>query len=570
MPTSADPPAPLEGTRSGRRTRRRAESRLVTAACSGTSSERNAIISSRKPSRMTVPITRSSRAEISVGEVDVRRRVAADVRRDAAALVRVGQHVVAHVADAGRRCRRTAGAVVGTAESSTTSPCLLICGGVSDDDAGRAPRGAFWRFDDARVGAARRRRRPAVSMSVSSLLELLGLLLLLLRPAVCCGLELVGLLLQRRRLLPAAGRPAAAATSACSLELVALRAGARRPAAPAELFCRCELRRPAAASAAACCCELRRPAAWSLLGLLGEPPRLLGERASCAADLGLPRAHVGQPGAAAGPTRSGSSAGRARSGAPGPARARRAARARGRAAGSSPARASRLALAAVARSRLQPGLLGLEPAPAAPAAPPPCALEVGLLAPGAGRPARSSGRLLLSSWRLLVLERGCSCSSSCCCCSSCFCCCRQRASASAPGRLCSDVRLVVLLGVLLARRGHRVEVRGDLQRAVVADAEAGGDQVVGLPLGGLRGRGADVLLAELEREDRDDQRHQERQRHRPRPRPGAAYGRRPAAHSAGRGLAPRAQEGRQRQPGDPVPEQAEEGGQQRDRRRARR
>ena len=42
-----------------------ADSRLVTAACSGISSDRNATISSRKPSRITVPITSSSRAEIS-------------------------------------------------------------------------------------------------------------------------------------------------------------------------------------------------------------------------------------------------------------------------------------------------------------------------------------------------------------------------------------------------------------------------------------------------------------------------------------------------------------------------
>ena len=42
-----------------------ADSRLVMAACSGMSSERNAIISSRKPSRMTVPITSSSRSVIS-------------------------------------------------------------------------------------------------------------------------------------------------------------------------------------------------------------------------------------------------------------------------------------------------------------------------------------------------------------------------------------------------------------------------------------------------------------------------------------------------------------------------
>ncbi len=73
-------------------------------------------------------------------------------------------------------------------------------------------------------------------------------------------------------------------------------------------------------------------------------------------------------------------------------------------------------------------------------------------------------------------------------------------------------RLVVLLGVLGARRRRRVQRRGDLERAVVAHAEAGGDQVVGLPLGGGRVGGADVLLPELEGERRDDQGDQEGQR----------------------------------------------------------
>src|SRR5215470_3800529 len=42
-----------------------AESRLVTAAWSGTSTDRNAIISRRNPSRITVPITSSRRSVIS-------------------------------------------------------------------------------------------------------------------------------------------------------------------------------------------------------------------------------------------------------------------------------------------------------------------------------------------------------------------------------------------------------------------------------------------------------------------------------------------------------------------------
>jgi hypothetical protein len=43
----------------------RANSRLVTAAWSGISNERNAIISSRKPSGMTTPSTSSSQSVIS-------------------------------------------------------------------------------------------------------------------------------------------------------------------------------------------------------------------------------------------------------------------------------------------------------------------------------------------------------------------------------------------------------------------------------------------------------------------------------------------------------------------------
>ena len=59
-----DAPAPLE--RGGEHPKAAAaDNGLVTAAWSGTSSERKAIISSTKPRRITVPITSSSRAEIS-------------------------------------------------------------------------------------------------------------------------------------------------------------------------------------------------------------------------------------------------------------------------------------------------------------------------------------------------------------------------------------------------------------------------------------------------------------------------------------------------------------------------
>ena len=63
--------------------------------------------------------------------------------------------------------------------------------------------------------------------------------------------------------------------------------------------------------------------------------------------------------------------------------------------------------------------------------------------------------------------------------------------------------LVLLLLHRRVGRGGRVQVDPDQQRAVVAHAEAVGEEVVGLALGGVRGRRADVLLPELQREDRD-------------------------------------------------------------------
>ena len=43
-----------------------ADNTLVIAACSGTKMDRKATINSRKPSRITVPMTSSSRSEMSV------------------------------------------------------------------------------------------------------------------------------------------------------------------------------------------------------------------------------------------------------------------------------------------------------------------------------------------------------------------------------------------------------------------------------------------------------------------------------------------------------------------------
>ena len=78
--------------------------------------------------------------------------------------------------------------------------------------------------------------------------------------------------------------------------------------------------------------------------------------------------------------------------------------------------------------------------------------------------------------------------------------------------------LLQLLGLFLlaleavARLRWGTELRRDEQWPVVADAEAGRHQVVGLALGGRLRRGTDVLLTEVEREKRDDERYQDRRR----------------------------------------------------------
>ena len=74
------------------------------------------------------------------------------------------------------------------------------------------------------------------------------------------------------------------------------------------------------------------------------------------------------------------------------------------------------------------------------------------------------------------------------------------------------LRLVVLRRVLGAGFRHRIERDRHHQRTVVARAEAVGDHVEGLALGRLERRRTDVLLAEHQREDRDDHQRQQRQR----------------------------------------------------------
>ena len=126
--------------------------------------------------------------------------------------------------------------------------------------------------------------------------------------------------------------------------------------------------------------------------------------------------------------------------------------------------------------------------------------------------------------------------------------------------------LVVGLRVRGARLGGRIELGRDQERPVVAHAEPGRHQVVGLPLGGGLGRRPDVLLAELEREGGHDQWGQHEQRGRdgeprmpddePRPASPPAFEGRPR---------PGPEERRDTQRVDPAPDQAEQGGQQADR-----
>ena len=410
--------------------------------------------------------------------------------------------------------------------------------------------------DDPRVGAA------GVPTGLGDhvrelLLELLGLLLLLLR-LLLLGLELVGLLLEgvplglrARRPAPAGSPPAPGARRP--------RPGARLPAAPAP---------PSAARARRPARRARRPgcaagSTWFLStpGARRPGPGPAAGGARAARGRRLPGPHLGEP--LAQPSRM------ARAGPP---------RARSRAA--APARD--VEAGQLARERADPGgqRLGLPRA-----APPPAA------------PAAVGPRLA---------ARCCSCWSWAACCSRAVCSACELVGLPLEARLLAlelgplllqrrllllELLLLLLELLLLLREllllvlqvglrapapcrtswctsalgvGHRVERRGDLQRAVVADPEAGGDQVVGLPLGRVRRGRADVLLAESEREDGDDQRHQGEPATRRR-QDGCRRRTRPSAPTAGRPERLRAQEGGQRQPVDAVPEQPEEGREQGDR-----
>ena len=195
------------------------------------------------------------------------------------------------------------------------------------------------------------------------------------------------------------------------------------------------------------------------------------------------RRSVGQPGLGRRDALRGSPPG-------GPRRPRRAARAwRARA---------RSASARWSRSPRRPSIcrdLALDAARAAPARRSPA----GLAAPPPRARARPAGRAAaacscsqLACWAFRAAA--CFWSAACCALPS-FCSCSSSAWSALAWSICFCTAGSVVAGVARAT--------ADQQRAVVADAEAVGHEVVGLALGGVGRRRADVLLAELQREDRD-------------------------------------------------------------------
>ena len=131
------------------------------------------------------------------------------------------------------------------------------------------------------------------------------------------------------------------------------------------------------------------------------------------------------------------------------------------------------------------------------------------------------------------------------------------------------LKLLRLVLLRLHRRVHlrgRVEVDADQQRPVVAHAEALGEQVVGLALGGVGRRRADVLLPELEGEDRDQQHAEQDQRDDDRPPRVHGQERAPPRPQAGAGrLLLGTQEGGQLEGVDARPDEGEQRRQQGDR-----
>ena len=81
------------------------DSTFATAACAAKRNDRNAASRMQKLSPITTAITRTSRDEIAAGEVDVARRLAADVRLHIRALGRLRDRVLRGASSPGRRSR---------------------------------------------------------------------------------------------------------------------------------------------------------------------------------------------------------------------------------------------------------------------------------------------------------------------------------------------------------------------------------------------------------------------------------------------------------------------------------
>ena len=399
---------------------------------------------------MTVPITSSSR----VGDQRRRGRRTTRCSRRRTTSCRLGLDRRAArrrgpSLDQVPRSRRRPGDVDGTADSRTTSPFLLICGGVRET----TPVGGRQRVlqvDDARVGAAgvAAGRGDHVGQLV---LQLLGLLLLLLG-LLLLRLELVGLLLERVALR--------LERVALLLQLVRLRLQGvalllqRRRACGSRLrLLPARARRPWRCSAFACCwsCVGLRPGACAACAascsrlLLQRGELLVGPSASRSRTRGQPLLAAAPPGAGCPWRVLDALRWRTRS------RASSAASSRPRAAGSSAASASAFrssaACSALELCRFCASSWRLLAASSVRG----LLLQRRLLRPGAGRPAAASEACCCFSSSPCWLSDACWASSCFCCCSSCFCC---LGSSSAP---CSSVllqrrRLVVLLGVLGARR----------------------------------------------------------------------------------------------------------------------
>jgi hypothetical protein len=150
---------------------------------------------------------------------------------------------------------------------------------------------------------------------------------------------------------------------------------------------------------------------------------------------------------------------------------------------------------------------------------------------------------------------------------------RQLLLLALPLRLLLFELLLELLGLLLlalelaARLCRRAKIGRHEEWPVVARAETRGHQVVGLSLGGRLRRRADVLLAEVERQKRDDEGQENRGcRGKCEPGVGGNHTRPPAPEASIGWLWLRTEKRGQPQGLEPLPDDRKDCGQQRDRR----